>query len=1016
MADFVPIGTILAVLSNQIIKTAHAAKDVVFEKESFKVLSKHLLEIEPVLIELQSQQLNDSPAARQALESLESDVKKANNLVEKYKNRARFYLLLKCRHIVTEVQDVTREIGNSLASLSLANVEVLSGISDKVHKLQNEMQRAEFEAARSRLQIVDKLKQGISDQSYDKEFANDMLKEIARAVGVPVEPTEISKELAGFKKEKEEAENRKERAEVLFLEQVIELLSRADAARDYEEVKSQYLQRLKGIERYDPKEECIKPFKPFFCCITGNVMVDPVSLCTGTACERAALENWFGRGEKTDPETGEALEDFSYRSNIQLRQSIQEWRELDYCVRIRSCKGKLESGVDSSIEEALDQMRELVEENVINKDWVSIGGLSDVAVGMIGSGVSEDVKRRLLVTLKDIVDGHARNKDIFVENQGIEKIVQCLVMDSSISKAAVELLYKVLLDRSGWNTPYCRMLSQQPDAIPGLVSLLKKSVNETSAKIAEEILVKLCEVDENIIQAAKVNWFRPLIDKVIQGSVPVRISLVRELVSLELGEDKIELLGEEGIIPQLLEMASGNIESKEVSLQALVKLSTSPRNKHLIASANGVPLILTILSSSSHKLVIIIAKCAEILANLSSNGDGTEFLVDESGNQHELEPVITCLLSFQQNLNSLDIVRKPALRALLGICRSEANLVKSAVLSASGVSVILALLDDSNHEIRELAINLLFLFSQHDPEGVVEYLLKPRRLEALVGFLENCDKGDVQMAAAGLLANLPKSETSLTEKLIELGGLKAIMDIIKSGTIESKENALTALFRFTDPTNLESQRIVVELGAYNLLSGLLRSESVTASARAAALLGDLSMRSQELSLMNRKCSNWLCCLRARLAVCPAHGGTCSVSTTFCLLKGGVLPDLVRLLQGKVHATAYEAIQTLSTLVQEDSPQRGANVLHEYGAIGPTIEVLRWGSKSLRGEALGLLDKVFVSREMVELYGLMARAPLTQLTGRSIYEDGHLQRKATKVLLLIERCSRSSRSLVAGLHD
>ncbi|KAL2506649.1 RING-type E3 ubiquitin transferase [Abeliophyllum distichum] len=255
MAELIPIGTILAVLSNQIIKTAQAANGVVFEKESFKVLEKHLLDIEPVLKELQLQQLNDSPVARQALESLENDVKKANNLVEKYKDRARFYLLVKCRHIVKEIQDVTRDIGKSLAALSLVNVEVLSGISDQVNRLQTEMQRAEFEASHSQLQIVDKLYQGLSDQTYDKEFANDMLKEIARAVGVPVEPKEISRELENFKREKEEAANRKERAEVLFLEQVIELLSQADAARDYEEVRNQYFQRLEVIGRYDSREE-----------------------------------------------------------------------------------------------------------------------------------------------------------------------------------------------------------------------------------------------------------------------------------------------------------------------------------------------------------------------------------------------------------------------------------------------------------------------------------------------------------------------------------------------------------------------------------------------------------------------------------------------------------------------------------------------------------------------------------------------------------------------------------------
>ncbi|XP_057783316.1 U-box domain-containing protein 43-like [Salvia miltiorrhiza] len=1014
MAELIPIGTILGVLSHQIIKISQAAKDIVFEKESFRVLVEHLLDIEPVLRELQSQQLNDSPAARQALESLETNVKQAHTLVDKYKGRARFYLLVKCRHIVKEIQDVTREIGDSLAALSLANLEVLSGISDQVHKLQHEMQRAQFEASHARLLIVDKLNQGISDQAFDKEFANDMLKEIARAVGVPVEPSEITKELASFKREKEEAENRKERAEVFFLEQVIELLSRADAARDFEEVSNQYMQRVKVIQRYDPRKEYIEPFKAFHCCITGGVMTDPVSLCTGTACERSALEAWFQQGNKADPETGELLEDFSRRPNIQLRQSIQEWKELNHCLKIRSCKARLRSGEEECVMEALDRMKELIAENSINKDWISIGGLTDATIALLQSRTTEAVMKKVLVTLKDIVDGHARNKAIFVENGGIEKIVPCLGLDPSISEAAVRLLYEVLLDRSSWNASCCKRLSQKCDAIvPLLVSLVKNA-----SKIAEEILLKLCEEDDNIIKAARVNWFRPLIDKVVRGSVSERISMVKQLVSLEVDDEKMKLLGEEGLIPPLLEMAaSGSIESKEVSLHALMKLSTFRANKHLIGSGGGVCLVVKLLSSP-HVLPVVTARCAEILANFSANGDGTTFLVDEDGGQLELEALTANLLAFQQNLNSLDVIRRPALRALVGICQSEAGLVKSAVLSCSGISVVLALLDDSNQEIRELAINLVFLFSQHEPEGVVEYLLKPRRLEALVGFLENSEKGDVQMAAAGLLANLPKSETSLTEKLIKLGGLEAIIQIIRLGTGEAKENALSALFRFTDPTNLKSQRVVVELGAFPLLTGLLRASSVTASARAAALLGDLSMRSPELSQVHWKKHGcfWSCFHRPRGAVCPVHGGSCSVSTTFCLLEGNALPDLVRLVQDKVHATAYEAIQTLSTLVHEDSPQRGAAALHEYGAIGPTIEVLRWGSESLKAEALILLEKVFVSMEMVDLYGATARAPLGQLASHNLCDERHLQRKAVKVLLLIERYSRSSTSLVAAITD
>lgn len=408
--ELIPIGTILAVLTNQVMKTAQAAKDVVFEKESFKVLSKHLFDIEPVLKELQLQELNDSQAARLALQSLEVDVKKANNLVEKYKNRSRFYLLLKCRHIVNEVQDVTRDIGRSLASLSLANTEVLSRISDQVIRLQNEMQRVEFETSDSRLQIVDKLNQGLRDQKLDQAFANDMLEEIARAVGVPVEPSEISKELADFRREKEDASNWKERAEVFFLDQVIELLSRADAARDYEEVKKLYNQRVQAIERYSSREEYITPLKSFLCCINGTVMVDPVSLCTGTTCERAAIAARFESGDRTDPDTLEILEDASLRSNLPLRKSIEEWRELNYCLKIRSSRVKLTSRVDTSIVEALSQIQELIREDSINKDWISVEGLPHIIVSILGDSHSKDVKRKILITLKGFVEGHTRNK------------------------------------------------------------------------------------------------------------------------------------------------------------------------------------------------------------------------------------------------------------------------------------------------------------------------------------------------------------------------------------------------------------------------------------------------------------------------------------------------------------------------------------------------------------------------------------------------------------------------------
>ena len=209
------------------------------------------------------------------------------------------------------------------------------------------------------------------------------------------------------------------------------------------------------------------------------------------------------------------------------------------------------------------------------------------------------------------------------------------------------------------------------------------------------------------------------------------------------------------------------------------------------------------------------------------------------------------------------------------------------------------------------------------------------------------------MAAAGLLANLPKSERELTLKLINLGGLDAILSIFKNGIMEAKENALSALFRFTDPTNIESQHDLVKRGLYPLLVNFLNTGSVTAKARAAAFIGDLSMSTPKLTAVSKStgCTRWWCFRPLKVPLCSAHESVCTVSSTFCLLEANALPGLIRLLHGEVHATAYEAIQTLSTLVLEDFPHRGARVLHESNAMRPLLEILNWGTDSLKSEYL-----------------------------------------------------------------
>ena len=54
------------------------------------------------------------------------------------------------------------------------------------------MKTIEFEASQSQLAIIHKLNHGIREKKLDQAFANDMLEELVKAVGVPVKDNAIT--------------------------------------------------------------------------------------------------------------------------------------------------------------------------------------------------------------------------------------------------------------------------------------------------------------------------------------------------------------------------------------------------------------------------------------------------------------------------------------------------------------------------------------------------------------------------------------------------------------------------------------------------------------------------------------------------------------------------------------------------------------------------------------------------------------------------------------------------------
>ncbi|KAK8935268.1 U-box domain-containing protein 15 [Platanthera zijinensis] len=1008
--ELVPIGTILGLLIDQVISTTIALNDVFIEKECFETLSSYLFDISPILVELQNHELNDTPAVRQILEFLKEDCEKAEGLVQKYKNRGKFYTILFSRRIANEMQDATQAIGRSLSMLPLVNTEVLSAISEKVNRLQGAMQKVKFVASQSCLAILGRLDKGIREERHDQNFRNSMLEQIASFAGVPIESSEIRKELDSLRMEKEEAAARKEKQAEIFLKQVIELLSNDDDAHAEEHIRKQYYLISNLIEKSIIHNGMIKEYNASLCPITGSVMVDPVILCNGTTYEREAIESWFLQGNTTDPRTGEALEDLALKPNISIRQLIQQWREKNHLLKIRQAKEVLQSINNYAYDDALRDIQKVVKENMDTKIWIAIEGLIDIIVLLLG--ISDgNLKSRSFQALLDIVECHSDNKKKAVEAGVLQHIIECVGFDSSVCTAAVNLLFELLKENDRqflaipeedckWNDSLCRKLKQQHGAITFLVVIIfDKQFSESSKKV-EDILFQLCFNDDNmILSVASSRWYKPLVQCLFDGSESAKHSMMRGLLGMSLVDEDLEQLGKAGVINPLIKLAMADDESKELAFSVMAKLSASLETRRYIVEVGGLSIILEHMFSSQVS-PIIRENCSEIFEKITSNG--MEFITDSGIVVPNQEQMINQLLVMLPTPSAPIGIRKPAFRALLNISSSANAAAEKAVAMPNVISNILPLLEDSDKEIRELTLKFVHRFSRNVPVGITNFLLDDRRLEAFMSFLKDDSQPESQILAVGLLSNLQKNNNQLIKRLAEFGTIPLLLNMLKRCTIDVNNNVLELLSGFTNPADIEMQESVVRFGAYPLLVDFLKSGNSTAKARAAALISSLSSSSPRLTKMKDRTS-WFCFPGKKVTTCEVHGGICSLESSFCLLDSGALPPLVQLLKERDDAVKLPAILALKTLVQEG--QSGANVLHQRGAIAPMLKLLSEQNPALIEEVLEILDSVLDVTSLADIYSVKTWNYLIPLATISTENgDEHLRVKVANLLRKLQLLS------------
>lgn len=972
-ASFVPASEILSQTVEAILEIVVSANDVLFKKDSFKKLASYLERIVPVLKELKGKCISNSESLNNAIQILNREIKAAKQLTAECSTKSKVYLLMNSRGIVRRLEGTMREISRGLSLLPLASLELSSAIVVDIGNLCDSMQKAEFKAAITEEEILEKIETGIQERNADRSYANNLLVLIAEAVGIPTERSALKREFEDFKSEIENVRLRKDKAEAIQMDQIIALLERADAASSPKEKEMKYFTKRKSLG-----SQPLEPLQSFYCPITRDVMVDPVETSSGQTFERSAIEKWFTEGNNLCPLTMTPLDTSILRPNKTLRQSIEEWKDRNTMITIASMKPNLTSGDEEEVLQCLGQLKDLCEQRDMHREWVILENYISVLIQLLG-GKNRDIRNRVLVILHILTKDSDDAKDRVAKVDGaIELVVRSLGRRTDERRLAVALL----LDLSKYN-----VLRDSIGKVQGCILLLVTMASGDdyqAARDAEEILENLSYSDQNVIQMARANYFKHLLQRLSTGPDDVKLIMATAIAEMELTDHNKVVLLERGALRPLLNWVShGGIQMKSVAVKALRNLSSVPKNGlQMIKEGASRPLLdLLQLGSSSSALREQVAATVMHLAVSTMSQESTETPVSLLESDEDVFMVFSLISltgpEIQQNL----------LQIFQALCQSHsAAYIKTKLTQCLAIQVLIQLCECDIGNVRLNAVKLFcFLVKDGDEATILEHV-RQKCIETLLRIIKSFNDDEEVASAVGIIANLPEND-QITQWLVDAGAIPIIFRFLRSGRLNDSnrsqlvESAVGAICRFTAPTNLEWQKRAAEADVIPMLVQLLDSGTTLTKYHAATSLSRFSRSSLQLSRTIPKKKGFWCLSAPPETACPVHGGICSVESSFCLLEADAVIPLARVLEETDARVCEASLDALLTLIEGERLQNGSKVLAEANAITPMIRCLSSPSLRLQEKALHALERIFRLPEFKQKYGPAAQMPLVDLTQR-----------------------------------
>lgn len=875
------------------------------------------------------------PPVQTALRGIAADLRKVKSTIDVYNNKCKIYVLIHCKNLCKNLQETAHSIGHWLTLLDLG-LQNNNDLQKKSDQLSREMQQAQFAVTENEERVCSTLEKEAHGRQTAKAVQNAIIMDIARALGMDSERNrpELSQQIQLLKEDLRDSNNENDLHVLHSLERMFD-----NWAIEPEVVS-------KPIDSDAEEDAPIPPFKTFLCPLTKEVIKIPVVLESSQTYERSAIQHWFehcreqGR-DPTCPVTGQVLKSLELRPNISLSGTIQEWVDRNVDIRIKSAiqhLGSSASGEDC--ERALDDVYKISEEYPSSRYKLRISGLVPIIVeamqrpsqGHVGS----QLRSKVLMTLLSMA-GDDDSKRMMVE-AGVSRLA-IKSLAASLEKEK-EYAVKLLLEFSN-EKELCSRIASERGSLLLLGGMAGNVENPTLSNLAEQILRKMEELEENVQQLAAAGRFQPLLNLLCEGSEDIQIQMAECLAKMTLANSGKELIARKGA-KVLVDMLSSTLEAKSSSLLALFNLSTLDDNAAVLVDAGILPPLMDILfkahSVHNHAPINLKELAAKTLANIVSKAGHWEFAaVDSEGHALQSEVIIHHLLALLTHIGPHWKVN--LLGILYGIASSPQAAESAAVhiKNGNGIITLVAFLEDPEVDLRIQALKLMSILSERLSQDFLPalnnnqlVLLKDKLLNPGTNASEECS------AAAYILANLPLSDHEV-KNVLGLDLIGWIVNALKeqrggragrnswagNTMVEGLLGLLIHFARSPDRIVLDrvrENRLMIVFKEQLMYNGQPKVKQLSAKGlRYLSEAARIVARDMEPQPPNGWCVSYMfMCVNPppTPVLCPVHGVPCDQDSMFCLVKASAIKPLVELLEDSNIDVQTAAVEALSTLLSE----------------------------------------------------------------------------------------------------